>query len=179
MKTNRKVTLNLVPFAPEHFTVLAAWFGSERDVVQWGGPAVSFPLDSNQMQRMLEEGRSDPPARLCWMAADSERFVGHAQLAFDWRNGVARVSRVAVAPEARGRDFAVPMLRLVLDRAFSRLEVERAELNVHALNIPAIRVYQRLGFVHEGTRRSCRKVGSERWDIAVMGLLRTEWQLLS
>jgi RimJ/RimL family protein N-acetyltransferase len=82
---------------------------------------------------------------------------------------------VGVAPAARGRGLAVPMLRLVLERAFAWPEIERVELNVYTWNTPAIRAYARLGFVHEGVRRSSVKVGPERWDTAIMGLLRAEW----
>jgi len=56
--------LKLLPFAPAHFGTLASWFASEADVVQWGGPAVRFPLDAPQMQAMLEEAAGEKPARL-------------------------------------------------------------------------------------------------------------------
>lgn len=166
--------LRIIPFAPEHFATLTSWFGSEADLIQWGGPAVTFPLNAAQLQVMLDE-RDKSPARLCWMAADDDQIVGHAQLAFDWRNGNASLGRVAVAPHARGRGIAAPMLRLVVEEAFSCGEIERVELNVYAQNAPAIRTYERLGFVAEGTRRGSARVGDERWDTMIMGLLRTEW----
>ena len=167
--------LNLLPFAPAHFETLASWFKSEGDVVQWGGPAVSFPLDDRQMQAMLDEGKGEKPARLCWMAAEDGALVGHAQVTLNWRHGLAGLCRVGVAPQARGRGLAVPMLRLVLAEAFALPGMERAELNVYTWNQPAIRTYERLGFVHEGVRRSSVRVGSERWDTAIMGLLKPEW----
>jgi RimJ/RimL family protein N-acetyltransferase len=168
--------ISLVPFSPAHFPTLAKWFASEAEVVQWGGPAVAFPLDTAQLAAMLDEARSTLPARLCWMAADASGLVGHAQLGFDWRNGNATLSRVAIAPVARGRGLAKPMLTLVIDQAFARPGVERVELNVYSFNAPAIRTYGALGFAHEGTRRSSARVGAERWDTAIMGLLRGEWR---
>jgi len=109
------------------------------------------------------------------MAAEDGGLVGHAQLGLNWRHGLAALSRVGLAPAARGRGLAVPMLRLVVERAFAWPEIERVELNVYTWNMPAIRAYARLGFVHEGVRRSSVKVGPERWDTAIMGLLRAEW----
>lgn len=166
----------LIPFASEHFSTLSSWFASEADVVQWGGPLLSFPLTEGQLHMMLAEGDTAPPARLCWMAEQDGALVGHAQLGFDWRNGNALLARVAIAPAARGRRLADPMLRLVLDQAFARPEIERVELNVYAWNTPAIRSYERLGFKAEGVRRSSALVSGERWDTAMMGLLRQEWQ---
>jgi RimJ/RimL family protein N-acetyltransferase len=169
--------LTLVPFAPAHFPILAAWFGSEADVVQWGGDAMVYPLDARQMLAMLDEGGGDRPARLCWMAADDDgALVGHVQVAFDWRHGVARLARVGIAPAARGRGLGGQMVRLALARAFADPGIERAELNVYSWNVAAIRTYERLGFVREGTRRSAARVGAQRWDTAMMGLLRAEWE---
>ncbi len=168
-------TLVLVPFAPPSFALLAGWFSSERDAVQWGGPGVSFPLDAKQCQAMLDEGSGTPPGRLCWMAERDGVPVGHTQLRFDWRNGNAALSRIGLAPESRGQGLAVPMLRLVLGEAFAWAHVERVELNVYDWNEAARRTYARLGFVAEGVRRSSARVGSERWNTVVMGLLRAEW----
>jgi RimJ/RimL family protein N-acetyltransferase len=167
--------LKLVPFAPAHFATVASWFASEGDVVQWGGPAVVFPLDAPQMQAMVDEGKGENPARLCWTADEDGLLVGHAQITLNWRHGLAGLCRVGVAPSARGRGLAVPMLRLVLEQAFALPEIERAELNVYTWNKPAIRAYERRGFVHEGVRRSSVRVGAERWDTAIMALLRAEW----
>lgn len=171
-----RTMLHLVPFAPEHFTVLSDWFASQADVVQWGGPLLAFPLNDEQLQAMLAEGDTVPPTRLCWMAEHGSLLVGHAQLSFDWCNGNALLARVAVAPRARGQGLAGPMLRLVLEQAFSWPEIERIELNVYAWNTPAIRSYERLGFRAEGVRRASALVDGERWDTAIMGLLRPEWQ---
>ena len=171
------MAFDLIPFAPEHFAVLAGWFATEAELISWGGPFLEHPLRRDQMQAMIDEGAGTRPGRLCWMGVVADRPVGHVQLAFDWRNGSARLARVAIAPEARGQGLGVPMVRQVVDRAFAHDEMERVELNVYAWNLAAIRTYRRLGFVDEGVRRSSTRVGSERWDTAIMAVLRGEWTL--
>lgn len=168
--------ITLTPLKIEHLPVLSGWFRDEREIVQWGGTAVCFPLDATQVQAMIVEGRTRPPTRLCWMAQEGGVFVGHAQIAFDWRNGNVTLGRVAVAPDQRGRGLAPLILAPVLDRAFDRPEIDRVQLNVFSWNKSAINTYVRLGFVHEETRRSSAKVGAERWDTYVMGLLRSQWK---
>lgn len=168
------MTLRLVPFAAAHFATLVRWFSSEEEVVQWGGPGVSFPLDASQLDVMLGETRARPPGRLAWMAEGRDRMVGHAQLGLDWRNGNALLARVAVAPDERGRGLAAAMLRQVIGCGFALPGFERIELNVYSFNTPAIRLYERLGFVREGVRRSSTRVGNNRWDTVIMGLLRSE-----
>lgn len=168
--------IRLQPFTPDHFDLLIPWFPTLRDLIQWGGPVLHFPLDAAQLQKMLDLSGKSPPQRLCWMAESGGGWVGHVQLALDWMNGVAVVSRVAIAPEHRGKGYARPMVRELLAYAFSLEAVERVELYVYPWNAPAIRTYERLGFVHEGTRRSSAKVGNERWDTSIMALLRPEWE---
>jgi len=165
----------LVPFVPTHFDVLSSWFTSEADVVQWGGQDVSFPLRDEDFRAMLAEAASEPPTRRCWIAEEDGALIGHAQLALDWRHGNARLARVVIAPEARSRGLAAPMLRLVIEEAFADAAFQRLELNVYTRNEAAIRAYRQLGFVSEGVRRSSTQVGDERWDTEIMALPRDEW----
>lgn len=165
---------DLIPFAPVHFARLLTWFASERDLVQWAGPTLAFPLDAAQLAAMLDEARGDPPVRLCWAARSGGVVMGHAQLAFDWRNGVARIGRIAIDPAWRGRGLATPMLAAVIDEAFRRPGIERAELNVYSFNTAALRTYGRAGLTVEGVRRSSVRVGDERWDTVMMAVLRAE-----
>lgn len=168
--------LTLPPFAPTDFPLLASWFSSLPDVVQWGGSHLSFPLAPEDMADMLEQGRATPPSRRCWMVCRDGSPVGHAQLAYDWRDGNARLGRVAIAPAERGQGLARPMVTLLIEEAFQTPGIERLELNVYMFNTPAIRAYQALGFTMEGVRRSSTRAGDARWDTGMMGLLRTEWQ---
>jgi RimJ/RimL family protein N-acetyltransferase len=167
--------LVLIPFMVDHFPTLMSWFASEREVVQWGGPGVCFPLDDEQLQAIVDESQTEPATRLCWMARRDRELIGHAQLALNWRNGNASIGRVAIAPERRGQRLARPMLELVLAEAFALDDVERVELGVYSWNAPAIATYKRLGFQVEGTRRSSTRVGNERWDSMMMSLLRAEY----
>lgn len=167
--------MNLLPFATEHFAVLSGWFASEQEVVQWGGPLVRFPLSPDQLAPMIEEGHANPPSRLCWMAEKDGVLVGHTQLGLDWRNGNSGLSRVVIAPSARGASLSKPMLRPVIEKAFSFSAIERLELNVYSWNTAAIRAYQGLGFQIEGVRRSSALVGTERWDTTIMAILRPDY----
>ena len=167
--------MRLMPFAPEHFPLLAGWFSSPLEVVQWGGWMLRYPIEEAQLREMLELGRVDPPERLCWMAEAEGVLLGHAQLAFEWQNGNARIGRVAIAPAARGKGHAKPLLRLMMAEAFRHPEIERLELYVLAFNARAIRIYEELGFVLDGNARSSVKVGTERFDQLTMSMLRHEY----
>jgi RimJ/RimL family protein N-acetyltransferase len=167
--------MRLIPFTTDHFSTLASWFSSDADVVQWGGPLMHYPLDKPQMQSLLDECLTEPSRRKCWMADVDGQLVGHIELGFDWRNDNAVLQRVAIDPVLRGHGLAEPMVRMAIEQAFAIPRIARLELNVYSFNIPAIKTYSRLGFVHEGTRRSSTKVGDERWDSFVMSILRNDY----
>ena len=168
--------MELIPFTEEHFAELASWFADEREVVLWVGPATTHPVDARQLASFLAEGRSTPPLRHCWMATDGTQLLGHAHLRYDWRNGNATISGVAIAPRHRRRGHAAPMLELVIGKAFADPRIERLDLNVFTINTIAIRLYERLGFIREGVQRSCVQVGAERWDRLTMSILRSAWR---
>jgi len=168
--------LTLRPFTPSDYALLASWFTSLPDVVQWGGSHVSYPITPADLDIMLREGETQPPSRRCWMVCRDGAPVGHAQLAYDWRDGNARLGRVVIAPDQRGQGLGRPMVTLLIDEAFRTPGIERLELNVYTFNERAIHLYQALGFTFEGVRRSSTQAGDVRWDTGMMGLLRTEWQ---
>jgi RimJ/RimL family protein N-acetyltransferase len=78
-----------------------------------------------------------------------QRRVGRA-------SHVAYLGTVAVAPHAQGRGVATQMLRATINRC--RVDgIRRIELMVEPDNPRAIALYERLGFVHEGTMRLAYK----------------------
>ena len=169
--------LRLAPFRRSDVATVASWFSSEAEAAQWGGAGMRYPVEP-QLAAILEETAGSPPARLAWMARREDRTVGHAELGLDWVNGVARLGRVGLAPDARGKGLAKPMLRLVLDQAFAIPDIQRVDLQVYTFNTRASRTYEAMGFVREGVMRSCARVGSERWDAILMSMLRPEWLAL-
>ena len=79
--------LALVPFTAAHFATLAGWFASEREVVQWGGSAVRFPLDDLQLQAMTDEALTEPaPDGAGWRSATVSWW---ATLSLHWTGATA------------------------------------------------------------------------------------------
>ena len=68
------------------------------------------------------------------------------------------------------------MLRLIMAEAFAIPAIERLELYAIAFNAPAIRIYESLGFVHEGEARAAILIGKERFGNLTMSMLRSEYR---
>jgi RimJ/RimL family protein N-acetyltransferase len=69
----------------------------------------------------------------------------------------------------RGKGIGTNLVTAALDAA--RGKFERVELEVYASNIPAIALYQKTGFAHEGRRRRALLRDGVHDDIVMMGLL--------
>lgn len=74
-----------------------------------------------------------------------------------------------------GCGYGSDALRLALQQAFGPLDLNRVELHVFDFNPRAIRSYEKVGFVHEGTRREALRRGVRYHDILVMGITRAEF----
>lgn len=166
--------LSVVPATPELLTSLPSWFPTPEALAQWGGSGLRFPLDAGQIGAMLAETMTKPPLRLAFAGLVGEETAAHAQVALDWTDGIARLARFAVAPQYRGQGLARPFLADVFSRLDEVGDFPRLELNVYTFNAPAIALYESLGFVREGVRRSSVKVGAARWDTAIYAIIRDQ-----
>ena len=167
-------SLQLEIFARHHISDMLDWFPTVEALIQWGGTGLRFPLDAMQLEEMQDSASGGMPARWMFSGMVDGNLAGHAQVALDWENGIGRLARVAVNPQFRGQGLAEPFLRQVVMRFFADDRFERLELNVYTFNTAAIRTYLKLGFVAEGVRRSSAKVGDNRWDTAIYGMLRAD-----
>jgi RimJ/RimL family protein N-acetyltransferase len=78
-------------------------------------------------------------------------------------------------PEYFGRGLGTEATRLVLAHAFETVGLHRIELEVYAFNPRARHVYEKVGFVHEGTKRQALLWAGEWDDAHLMAILAGEW----
>jgi RimJ/RimL family protein N-acetyltransferase len=168
----------LRPFTPSDFSRLTGWIESAEMLVQWAGPTeFVFPLTGDQLRKYLSGSEGDHCSRRIFTAATEDgKVCGHIELgAISYNNQTASLCRVFVAPDYRGQGLCTLMVEKALAVGFGELSLRRIELRVFAHNSPAIRCYERSGFVREGLLRKSQKVGNLYWDTVVMAILREEW----
>lgn len=76
-----------------------------------------------------------------------------------------------------GKGYAKEALKLLLDYAFLEMNLHRVSLRVFSFNEKAIRLYEKIGFKHEGTSRQCLFRNGRWHDIIHMGILHDEYGL--
>ena len=169
------MSFQLRKFTKKDIKPLFAWFESERDVLQWAGAALSWPLHRREFIELIKLHRGAAPVREVWAVMREDEMAAHFQISFNRRLNTAGLGRISIAPRFRGQSLAAELMDLILDQAFSRAWVHRVDLLVYSHNDVAFRAYQRAGFVLEGTRRETTPIGNELWDTHIMSLLRREF----
>ncbi len=94
----------------------------------------------------------------------------------EWNNQLGEISIGIGNPADWGKGYGSEAMRLALRYAFHELNLNRVWLTVISYNARAIHLYEKLGFRHEGVRRQAVLRDGKRYDMLVMGLLRSEWE---
>jgi RimJ/RimL family protein N-acetyltransferase len=136
---------------------------------------MSEAAEERWFDRMLDaQGRDGWFFVICRRADD--RPVGGIDLhEVNLRSGSASLGIAIGQPEDTGRGYGSDALEALLAFGFGQLRLERIELDVYAFNDRARRVYERVGFVYEGTLRHALFRDGAFHDVHRMAILRDEW----
>jgi RimJ/RimL family protein N-acetyltransferase len=105
--------------------------------------------------------------------------IGHIALTGqDMVDGTAEVE-LMLDPRHRGHGHGTAALDALVDLAFGELPLYRLVAQTHTDNAPALAVLAGSGFVREGVSRAACLHRGRRHDIAVLSLLRPEWEALT
>ena len=151
--------LNLRDFQMRDMPHLLQAIVDEKMLMQFAGPAYVFPLTAAQVVVDLHADN----VRVFSMVTAADEVVGHAQMQVLSDSVLLR--RILIWDESwRGQGWGQQMVRQLLEVAFAIPEVKQARLNVFAWNTPAIRCYQRLGFVMSVESAKTVSVAGETWQ---------------
>ena len=97
-------------------------------------------------------------------------LAGVAALSYEASTRRAMLWHLYVGPAYRGQGIGQRLAERAIAQA-KGIGLERIELDAYASNEPAIRLYEKLGFVVEGTKKKGRKLDGVYDDVFVMALI--------
>jgi RimJ/RimL family protein N-acetyltransferase len=169
------MNITLRPARPADAEEMARWFTDLANLVEWGGPEVSFPLTADQMAAWIAEGANLMP-RICFTAVDAnDKPIGHVEFLRDPPRKWARLGRFGIASARRDQGFGRALFDHAVRYAFTELGVEHLALAVATRNERARRLYLRAGFRDEGVPSESQPVGGQPYVSQTMSLMRTAW----
>lgn len=167
--------IRLTAVRHEDTNVLTRWYEDTTFVrLLDGTPA--YPRTDSQVSRFLHEESGKESFMFAIRPKEDERFMGFVDLSgILWTHGVAWLG-IGIGAEFQGQGYGGEAVSLVLDFAFRELNLYRVQLTVFAYNEHALKLYEKLGFVREGSFREALHRDGQRYDMLLYGILRREWE---
>ncbi|SDI56876.1 GNAT family N-acetyltransferase [Natribacillus halophilus] len=171
--------IRLEHFGREDFDLLISWIDSPEFLMQWAGTQFSYPLDEEQLNQYIKGANEENSTVYIYKAVlnETNETIGHISLKnIDLKNRSASISKVLLGnTQIRGKGIGQKMVTELLKVAFDSLSLHRVGLGVFAFNEPAIKTYEKAGFVKEGLLRDFRKMEDGYWSLWQMSILENEW----
>jgi RimJ/RimL family protein N-acetyltransferase len=108
---------------------------------------------------------------------ESNKHIGNIKLDnFDWVSRTCELGVLIGEKDFWGKGIGSEVCKLTIKYAFEQLNIRKILLAVYAHNIGAIKVYEKLGFVNEGTLRQHIWSNGAYVDKHYMGLFASEFK---
>ncbi|PLR89148.1 GNAT family N-acetyltransferase [Bacillus sp. T33-2] len=132
------------------------------------------------MTQLETEGQGENEAYFRLRTIKDDELIGFVVIhRIEWNNRVGQLAIGIGDSKNQNKGYGTDALKLILRFAFHELNLDRVGLDVIEYNKRAIRAYEKVGFQQEGRVRSAVYRDGKRYDRAMMGILRTEWEELN
>jgi RimJ/RimL family protein N-acetyltransferase len=158
--------------------VFAAWFDDPVSTRLAGFRPVR-PMNRASAKERLEQWAKATPGTINFAArtiADDRLVGGIGIIDINHADGNAQLGLSIYRQDDWGHGYGREMIVLALRYAFNELNLHRVWLTTSAFNERALKLYEKLGFRHEGRGREHFLLDGRRWDIVSMGMLRDEFE---
>jgi RimJ/RimL family protein N-acetyltransferase len=138
----------------------------------------ALPKSENRLARWLdEEERIRDSFMFAIRTLDVDAIIGFIQLDdVQWNNGSGWLAIGIGEADFRGQGYGYEAMGLALQFAFHEINLHRLQLTVFSYNLPAVRLYEKLGFKREGVFREALLRDGRRHHMFLYGLLAHEWE---
>lgn len=164
--------ISLQPFNTNDYDQLISWIDSAELLMQFAGPAFSFPLTHEQLDKSLNDKR-----RTAFKAVDenNKAAIGHAEIYL--ANDCAYLGRILIGdPTQRSKGIGQATVAQLLHIAFDEKNQTLVALNVFDWNVAAVKCYEKIGFTINPHKQLERNLNGQTWTALNMLLHKSDWQ---
>jgi RimJ/RimL family protein N-acetyltransferase len=155
----------------------ARWNQDLDFTARLGVPGEAHTLEARQDFYERNSRITDSSAEFSIIELDTGQLVGFGGL-FDITRAMTATIFVGIGdPAQRKRGFGTEATRLICEYGFFFRSLHSIKVEVHAFNVEAIRLYERLGFKIVGRLRGANLLNNRRYDEVIMDLLHCEIDL--
>ena len=164
--------IRLKNFEEKDYDQLISWVESEEALMQFAGPAFTFPLTHEQLRFSLSDSK-----RIAFKVVEvpGDISIGHAEIYL--ADSTAYLGRILIGlKHLRGTGIGQKIVKQLLEYTFITLSRDKVELNVFEWNISAIKCYEKAGFTINPDKKAARKVNDQTWIAINMNIEKIKWQ---
>jgi RimJ/RimL family protein N-acetyltransferase len=166
----------LSPCAPEDAEKWAAW-ENDLEVALPLGDEAYMPSSPERAREIIADALKRGEHVFSIIDLGTEEAIGRGMLFnVDLVNRAAMLGIVIGEKAYWGKGYGVDATRLLLEYAFTLLNLNSVMLGVFAFNARAIALYRRVGFREIGRRRQARIIGGQKHDAVLMDILAEEFE---
>ncbi|MEK3886255.1 GNAT family N-acetyltransferase [Bacillus sp. FSL K6-3431] len=150
--------------------------GSRDSIGKW----LSFPHHTTEVQNtrdFIERSLNRLASNNGYWAGiwHKEKIAGSiGYLYIDWKTKKTEIG-YWLGRNFEGNGLATKACEILIQHAFSDLQLNKVEINVATNNIKSKAIPERLGFTNEGIIRNYEMINGEYLNRIVFGLLKDEW----
>jgi RimJ/RimL family protein N-acetyltransferase len=83
---------------------------------------------------------------------------------------------IIIGEQVRGCGYGTEAIKLLVDHAFTRMNLNRLQAGAVVKNIGCIRAFEKAGFQKEGILRQAYYCEGEYQDVQIMSILKDDWR---
>jgi RimJ/RimL family protein N-acetyltransferase len=157
--------------------LLASWMNDAQVMETLGGRGPISEVAEEVWFDELQKAQGNTRWHFVICMRTGARPIGIVALeSVDAPNGAAELGIGICEPALWDCGYGTEATQVLLDFGFGELRLHRVYLHVFEGNDRAVHVYERLGFVREGTLREALYRHGRHRDVRLMGMLRAEWE---
>lgn len=161
--------VRLEPLRPEHLPLVMSWV-NDREVMQYFANRQATITEDDE-RRFLERLLASPTDR-AWSIFAGDDYAGQCSLNQIYRPAANARGFIALRRDMQGAGVGSAALMLLLQKAWTELDLHKVWLIVRRDNRRGQALYLRLGFEFEGVLRDEYCVSGQYFDMVRMGALR-------
>lgn len=171
--------INLEPMVSDDLKQVIEWNKNSTPefLLQWSGE-FEHPLTIEQLKKFYRFGEKGT-GRFSYKIVDARtcQAIGIITLQLHREKSSGTIVKFLLGEESmRGKGIGQKALTKMVQKGFIEFCLRRIKLYVYDFNNPAIRCYEKVGFMKERILMGVRKVGDSYWHMFEMSIFEDEWR---
>lgn len=161
--------------ATNDLSAYAQWLNDQETTLYMGSGR--FPTSVSALKKYIISYQENPDGILLGIFTKKPRkHIGNITLhMIDWRNRYGEIGIIIGDKKARGKGYAVEAIRLVVEHAFNKLNLNKVCAGMIEGNEASRKAFLRVGFKEEGRLRDHFYVNGAYHDCYRLGILKKEY----